>query len=122
MPQPRLQRPKEENAMSFGIWEASVPVFMNSLTNMRDWLSKPTTKKRNRTPALAERDAMVRLTDALAQPLTAASNYVGVARLLLQTARANASGLPAENLKHAKVQIVRAGRSGGSFASAWTNA
>ena len=26
--------------MSFGIWEASVPVFVSSLTNMRDWLSK----------------------------------------------------------------------------------
>ena len=26
--------------MSFGIWEASVPLFVNSLTNMRDWLDK----------------------------------------------------------------------------------
>lgn len=26
--------------MGFGMWEASAPVFINSLTNMRDWLSK----------------------------------------------------------------------------------
>lgn len=26
--------------MSFGMWEASVPVFVNSLTNMRGWLDK----------------------------------------------------------------------------------
>ena len=26
--------------MSFGMWEASVPLFVNSLTNMRDWLDK----------------------------------------------------------------------------------
>lgn len=26
--------------MSFGIWEASVPVFVSSLTNMRHWLNK----------------------------------------------------------------------------------
>jgi hypothetical protein len=26
--------------MSFGIWDASVPVFVNSLTNMRNWLDK----------------------------------------------------------------------------------
>ncbi len=26
--------------MSFGIWDASVPLFVNSLTDMRDWLSK----------------------------------------------------------------------------------
>jgi uncharacterized protein len=37
---PRFQRPDEVNAMNFGIWEASVPVFASSLTNMRDWLSK----------------------------------------------------------------------------------
>ncbi|HEY1213610.1 MAG TPA: DUF1993 domain-containing protein, partial [Bryobacteraceae bacterium] len=28
--------------MSFGMWEASVPVFVNSLTNMRNWLDKAT--------------------------------------------------------------------------------
>lgn len=26
--------------MSFGIWEASVPVFVNSITDMRNWLDK----------------------------------------------------------------------------------
>ena len=31
--------------MSFGIWEASVPVFVNSLTNMRDWLNKAAEEK-----------------------------------------------------------------------------
>ena len=28
------------NEMSFGMWEASAPIFVNSLTNMRDWLDK----------------------------------------------------------------------------------
>jgi uncharacterized protein len=37
---PKFEQPDEVNAMSFGIWEASVPVFASSLTNMRDWLSK----------------------------------------------------------------------------------
>lgn len=41
----RFQRPHEVNAMSFGIWEASVPVFVSSLTNMRDWLSKAAEEK-----------------------------------------------------------------------------
>ena len=31
--------------MSFGIWEASVPVFANSLTNMRTWLDKAAAEK-----------------------------------------------------------------------------
>ena len=31
--------------MSFGIWEASVPVFVNSLTNMRNWLDKAAEEK-----------------------------------------------------------------------------
>lgn len=31
--------------MSFGIWEASVPLFVNSLTNMRDWLGKAAQEK-----------------------------------------------------------------------------
>jgi len=31
--------------MSFGIWDASVPVFINSLTNMRDWLDKAAQEK-----------------------------------------------------------------------------
>lgn len=31
--------------MSFGIWEASVPVFVNSLTNMRGWLDKAAEEK-----------------------------------------------------------------------------
>jgi hypothetical protein len=31
--------------MSFGMWEASVPVFVNSLTNMRDWLDKAAQEK-----------------------------------------------------------------------------
>ena len=31
--------------MSFGMWEASVPVFVNSLTNMRDWLEKAAQEK-----------------------------------------------------------------------------
>lgn len=31
--------------MSFGMWEASVPVFVNSLTNMRDWLNKAAGEK-----------------------------------------------------------------------------
>ncbi|HZU50924.1 MAG TPA: DUF1993 domain-containing protein [Sphingomicrobium sp.] len=31
--------------MSFGMWEASVPVFVSSLTNMRDWLAKAAEEK-----------------------------------------------------------------------------
>jgi hypothetical protein len=31
--------------MSFGMWEASVPVFVNSLANMRDWLDKAAEEK-----------------------------------------------------------------------------
>jgi hypothetical protein len=31
--------------MSFGMWEASVPVFVNSLTNMRSWLDKAAQEK-----------------------------------------------------------------------------
>lgn len=31
--------------MSFGMWDASVPVFVNSLTNMRDWLDKAAQEK-----------------------------------------------------------------------------
>jgi hypothetical protein len=31
---------REAQEMSFGIYEASVPVFVNSLTNMRSWLDK----------------------------------------------------------------------------------
>ena len=33
------------NAMSFGMWEASVPVFISSLTNMRDWLDRAAQEK-----------------------------------------------------------------------------
>ena len=31
--------------MSFGLYEASVPLFVNSLTNMRDWLGKAAQEK-----------------------------------------------------------------------------
>jgi hypothetical protein len=31
--------------MSFGMWDASVPVFVNSLTNMRNWLDKAAQEK-----------------------------------------------------------------------------
>lgn len=31
--------------MAFGLFEASVPVFVNSLTNMRDWLDKAASEK-----------------------------------------------------------------------------
>jgi hypothetical protein len=31
--------------MSFGMWDASVPVFVNSLTNMRGWLGKAAQEK-----------------------------------------------------------------------------
>jgi hypothetical protein len=40
-----LQRLNEVSAMSFGIWDASVPVFINSLTDMRDWLGKAAEEK-----------------------------------------------------------------------------
>ena len=35
--------------MSFGMWEASVPVFVSSLTNMRDWLDKAAHEKSEST-------------------------------------------------------------------------
>ena len=53
--------------------------------------------------------ADMRLADVLAQPLTAASNYVGTARLLLLSTETNATALVIENLECAEVQIVRAG-------------
>ena len=31
--------------MSFGMWDASVPVFVNSLTNMLGWLDKAAQEK-----------------------------------------------------------------------------
>lgn len=31
--------------MSFGMWETSVPVFVNSLTNMRGWLDRAAEEK-----------------------------------------------------------------------------
>ena len=31
--------------MSFGMWESSVPIFVNSLTNMRGWLDKAAQEK-----------------------------------------------------------------------------
>lgn len=43
MPELKLQR--RFKPMSFGMWEASVPVFVNSLTNMRDWLAKAAVEK-----------------------------------------------------------------------------
>jgi phosphoglycerate-specific signal transduction histidine kinase len=52
---------------------------------------------------------MVRMADALSQPLTAASNYIGAARLYLQSTETNANNLAAENLEYAEVQIIRAG-------------
>jgi hypothetical protein len=33
------------SGMAFGLFEASVPVFVNSLTNMRDWLDKAASEK-----------------------------------------------------------------------------
>lgn len=36
---------RKEIAMSFGMWEASVPLFVSSLTNMRDWLDKAAQEK-----------------------------------------------------------------------------
>lgn len=35
--------------MNFGMWEASVPVFANSLTNMRAWLDKAAQEKSEAT-------------------------------------------------------------------------
>lgn len=35
--------------MSFGMWNASVPMFVNSLTNMREWLDKAVQEKDEKT-------------------------------------------------------------------------
>lgn len=35
--------------MTFGMWEASVPLFVNSLTNMRGWLDKAAQEKSEST-------------------------------------------------------------------------
>jgi hypothetical protein len=40
-----LATTEKVNAMSFGMWEASVPLFVNSLTNMRNWLDKAASEK-----------------------------------------------------------------------------
>src|SRR3954471_18095034 len=39
----------ESQAMSFGMWDASVPIFVNSLTNMRGWLDKAVQEKEEAT-------------------------------------------------------------------------
>ena len=48
--------------MSFGMWNASVPVFVNSLTNMREWLDKAAQEKDRRLsmerPACARYEAV----------------------------------------------------------------
>lgn len=36
---------EEVSVVSFGMWEASAPVFVNSLTNMREWLNKAAEEK-----------------------------------------------------------------------------
>jgi hypothetical protein len=35
----------QETEMAFGLWEASVPVFVNTLTDMRAWLDKAAAEK-----------------------------------------------------------------------------
>lgn len=41
----RLESLRKVNAMSFGIYDASVPLFVNSLTDMREWLTKAAKEK-----------------------------------------------------------------------------
>jgi phosphoglycerate-specific signal transduction histidine kinase len=52
---------------------------------------------------------IARIADVLSQRLTAASNYMGTARRLLQSTRADASARAVENLQHAETQIESAG-------------
>jgi hypothetical protein len=40
-----ISQGRSGEAMSFGMWDASVPVFVNSLTNMRGWLNKAAQEK-----------------------------------------------------------------------------
>jgi phosphoglycerate-specific signal transduction histidine kinase len=69
----------------------------------------PNPPREGQGPAAIEGDDAVRLADALFQPLTAASNFMGAARLLLRSNGVNAGPLAAQNLEHAEVQIARAG-------------
>jgi hypothetical protein len=72
-------------------------------------LRRPRRTSDNRTLRADERADLARFTDGLSQPLTAAANYMGTARLLLQSTEANANAQAAERLRHAEIQIVRAG-------------
>jgi len=51
----------------------------------------------------------VELTDALQQPLTAACNYIGAARILIGSDNADSSALATKRLEEAEIQILRAG-------------
>jgi phosphoglycerate-specific signal transduction histidine kinase len=51
----------------------------------------------------------VELGDELQQPLTAACNYIGAARLLLAVSSQEANDGAVRNLDNAEIQILRAG-------------
>src|SRR5689334_7639455 len=44
-PNARTQSKRRQEQMSFGMYEASVPMFVRSLTNMRNWLDKAAAEK-----------------------------------------------------------------------------
>lgn len=54
------------------------------------------------------RDRMERLTEELRQPLSAASNYIGVVRLILEAADKRSVQTAVRNLELAELQILRA--------------
>jgi phosphoglycerate-specific signal transduction histidine kinase len=62
-------------------------------------------------PALDAFDSLdaVALTDALRQPLTAACNYIGAARIMLGSDGGGLQGSAIEQLDRAELQILRAG-------------
>lgn len=62
-----------------------------------------------RNPNLSIGESTSELGDSLQQPLTAACNYIGAARVLLAASRHQANDRAMRNLDSAEAQILRAG-------------
>ena len=74
--------------MSFGMWEASVPVFVNSLKNMRGWLDK----------AAQEKDAAVLMEARLAPDMRALPAQYQMASDSAKNALARLTGTEAPSM------------------------
>lgn len=82
--------------------------------------ARPISKSRRLSPARSMRQGdpnldetggldAIELTDALQQPLTAACNYIGAARILLRSGGPASKEPLVEKLEMAEMQILRAG-------------